>query len=149
MSPYAAINVLIVDDHASARWVVREFLNGTSSRIRTVGEAESGEQALVLTKTLCPDVVVLDLVLPDIHGIEVTAKLKALSLSPAVLIRTGHACERNILQSKAAGAEGFITKENLDWLEEAIIRVAGGQSAIFESSPLVRGTDRQGDRSAA
>jgi len=83
------IRVLIADDHAIVRTGLRALLKGEAS-MDLVGEATCGEEALILTRDLRPDILVLDLSMPDIDGIQVTHQLKREQPDVRVLILTVH-----------------------------------------------------------
>jgi DNA-binding NarL/FixJ family response regulator len=124
------ITVLIVDDHD----VVREGLRLSLSRspnIRVVGEASDGETAVAMTKRRKPNVVVMDVRMPGMDGLEAT---KAISLEvpeSAVLIFTAYS-ERSLLsRGLESGAKGYILKEAPhDTLLRAITKVAGGETYV-------------------
>jgi DNA-binding NarL/FixJ family response regulator len=108
-SPHMAISVLIVDDHPSFRASARMLLE--SEGFDVVGEAEDGEGALVAVRELEPDVVLLDVQLPDINGPEVAARLAAANgLSPVVVLTSS----RDLHDLGAVGGvRGFIPKSEL------------------------------------
>ena len=124
------ITCLIVDDHE----VVREGLRLSLSRapnIRVVGEAQDGETAVAMTKRRKPNVVVMDVRMPGMDGLEAT---KAISLEvpeSAVLIFTAYS-ERSLLsRGLESGAKGYILKEAPhDTLLRAITKVAGGETYV-------------------
>jgi DNA-binding NarL/FixJ family response regulator len=104
-----ATSVLIVDDHPSFRASARMLLE--SEGFDVVGEAEDGEGALIAVRELDPDVVLLDVQLPDIDGPEVAARLAAANgLSPAVVLTSS----RDLTDLGAiGGVRGFIPKSEL------------------------------------
>jgi DNA-binding NarL/FixJ family response regulator len=103
--------VLVVDDHPSFRSCVRALL--TSEGFEVVGEAEDGESALALTAELSPDLVLLDIQLPDISGFEVVSRLH--ERNPELEIVLVSSRDQNVYGSSlgASGARGFITKDEL------------------------------------
>ena len=103
------IRVLIVDDHTIVRTGLRALINGEAG-MELVGEATCGEEALKLTQELRPDVLVLDLSLPDMDGIQVTRKLKSEQPDVRVLILTVHEDEALLREAIRAGASGYIIK---------------------------------------
>lgn len=103
------IRVLIADDHTIVRTGLRALIKGEAG-MDLVGEATCGEEALKLTQALKPDILVLDLSLPDMDGIQVTRKLKRELPDVRVLILTVHEDEALLRESMRAGASGYIIK---------------------------------------
>jgi two-component system response regulator NreC len=103
------IRVLIADDHAIVRAGLRALIHSEPT-MDLVGEATGGEEALRLTRELDPDILVLDLSMPDLDGIQVTRKIKAEQLDVKVLILTVHEDEAMLRESIRAGASGYIIK---------------------------------------
>lgn len=119
--------LLIVDDHAIVRRGLRAVLE-TCPDFRVIGEAESGEEALTLARELQPDIVLLDMNLPGVQGLEVIRGLLADGgHRPAVVVLTVHADDDMVLKAVTAGASGYVMKHaSADELVQAIRRVAGG-----------------------
>lgn len=103
------IRVLIVDDHTIVRTGLRALIKGEAG-MELVGEATCGEEALKLTQALRPDILLLDLSLPDMDGIQVTRMLKRDQPDVRVLILTVHEDEALLRESMRAGASGYIIK---------------------------------------
>jgi DNA-binding NarL/FixJ family response regulator len=121
------ISVLLVDDHELVRRGLRSFL-GTYSDIVIAGEAENGEQALALALEIKPDVVIMDISMPGMDGMEVTRRLKVQSPQCNVLALTVHEDKQYFIEMLAAGASGYVTKQAAsDELGAAIKAVAAGQ----------------------
>ena len=101
--------VLLADDHQMLRQAVRRALE--DSGIDVVGEAGDGDQAVMLTETLRPDVVLMDVTMPVLDGIEATRRIAATGSTSKVLVLTMH--DEDALRAKAlrAGAAGFLTKD--------------------------------------
>jgi DNA-binding NarL/FixJ family response regulator len=89
------ITVLIVDDHSVVRQGVRAFLE-TQADLRIVGEADSGEDAVRQARDLIPDVVLMDLVLPGISGVEATREIKRISPRTQVIVLTSYFADEHI-----------------------------------------------------
>ena len=106
MSP---IRILLVDDHAVVRAGLRMLL-GADPELQIVGEAENGAQALRLTDELAPDVVLMDISMPDMNGIEATRKIKEQAPNVAVLALTMHEDDQYFFEMLAAGASGYVPK---------------------------------------
>jgi DNA-binding NarL/FixJ family response regulator len=106
------IGVLLVDDHAIVREGLRTVL-AEEPDIIVVGEAASGTEALALVPKLAPDVVLLDLLMPDMGGIEVTRRLRAAGAACRVLALTSYAGDGHVHEVLQAGADGFLLKDVL------------------------------------
>lgn len=126
MTDGGRIRVVLVDDHG----VVREGLQSILARcddIEVVGTAGSGAEALALLGSLAADLVLLDLSLPDMHGLEVLARLRRREIPPRVLILTVTDDDDIVLEAVRAGAEGYVLKTaTRDELVAAIRNVAAG-----------------------
>jgi DNA-binding NarL/FixJ family response regulator len=109
-SPNGPTRVLLVDDHAMVRRGLREFL-GMFEDIEVVGEASDGEEALTATAALRPDVVVMDLNLPRLDGVEATRELRATRPDVEVVALTGFVEEARVMAAIEAGAAGFLLKD--------------------------------------
>jgi two-component system response regulator NreC len=121
------IEVLLVDDHAMFRAGIRALLEA-EGHVEVVGEASSGDEGVDLVRQLKPDVVVMDLSMPDSNGLEATRRIAALELDTKVLVLTVHAEEEYLVPVVEAGASGYLTKTSADTdLLEAIKIVARGQ----------------------
>jgi len=118
--------VLIVDDHAVVREGLKQILADAPDAV-VVGEAATGEEALERVVSEHYDVVVLDISLPDMSGLEVLKQIRDLRPQLAVLILTIHPEEQYAVRVLQAGASGYMTKETApDELTAAIKKVAGG-----------------------
>lgn len=104
------ITVLIVDDHAVVRQGVRAFLD-TRAEIEVVGEAESGRRAVELCAEHAPDVVLLDLLMPEMNGVETARQIKVVSPRSQVVILTSHHSDEHLLPSIRAGALSYLLKD--------------------------------------
>ena len=128
MSP---IRVLVVDDHPVIRLAVCDTLQ-KSPEIVVVGEASNGQEALRLTHELAPDVLLLDMELPDINGIEVARILKEEQAATRVLALSAHDDQQYIQKLLANGASGYLLKDELlDFIVEAVQGVARGEQGWF------------------
>lgn len=125
-----ASRVLIVDDHRLFRRVVREVLE-EYPQLTVVGEAISGSHAVVLAQELAPDIVVLDMQLPDTNGIAVTRQLLQVLPNVRVVILTMSHSDKLIIQAVQAGVFGFLSKDiQPEALARAVIGVAAGEVAM-------------------
>jgi two-component system response regulator DevR len=130
----AATRVLIVDDHALIREGMRTVLDAEPD-IDVVGEAKSANEALAFARRLEPDVVVLDMRLPDRAGIEICAELRELSPGSRILICSGMSEGTALMEAARAGADGFVSKEapNTE-IVDAVRRVADGAAVVGADS---------------
>jgi two-component system, NarL family, response regulator NreC len=123
----STIRVLLADDHGVVRKGLR-FLIENEEGFQVVGEAGDGREAIRLAKELTPDVVVMDIAMPQLNGIDATAQVLKASPSTKVLILSMHNDESYILRALEAGAKGYILKETAeDYLLSAIRGVAQGK----------------------
>ncbi len=121
------IRVILVDDHPVIRNGVKNML-ATTMDIHVIGEAASGEEAIDLVNQLNPDVIVLDMELPGMNGVQVTQHLKAAGCPTHILAFSGYEDREFIQGVLNSGASGYLTKdESSDLLIQAIRGVAGGQ----------------------
>jgi DNA-binding NarL/FixJ family response regulator len=124
------IRVLIVDDHAVVRNGLRVFLDLLPD-IEVVGEAENGIEAIEQVKSTEPDVVVMDVVMPELDGIAATKVLREQSPDVHVLALSSYTDEERVLPALGAGAGGFLTKgTSPDEIAEAIRRVHRGEPVL-------------------
>jgi DNA-binding NarL/FixJ family response regulator len=125
--PAPPIRVLLVDDHAMVRRGMRDFL-GLHSDLAVVGEAASGAEAIEQAEALHPDVIVMDLMLPGIDGIEATARVKAADADVEIVAITSFIEEARVVAAIEAGASGFLLKDaEADELAAAIRAAARGE----------------------
>ncbi len=118
--------ILIVDDHTLMRDGLRRLL-GDYDDMEVIGEAREGREAVRLIRQLQPDVVLLDLSLPGLDGLEVTKQMVAEGLKSRILMLTMHANEEYAVRVLQAGARGFMVKDDpSDDVVEAVRKVAAG-----------------------
>lgn len=124
------IKVMLVDDHELLILGLKALLE-KKENIEVVGEASSGEEAIKLCKELEPEVVVMDIRMPGISGIEACREIKQYNPTIKVLMLTSYADDEAVFASLIAGAEGYVLKEigNND-LANAINKVSSGQSLL-------------------
>ena len=103
------IRIVVVDDHAAVRLGLADFL-GAHDDVEIVGEAENGAQAVALSKSVKPDVVVMDIRMPELDGIEATRLIKADHPDTGVLLLTAYEEDELAAAGKQAGADGFFLK---------------------------------------
>ncbi len=138
-----AIRILLTDDHKVVREGLRTLL-GDEPDFRVVGEAESGESTIALTKSCEPDLIVLDIVLPDLDGIEVIKRLRKAGYDQPVLVLSMQDNAHTVNAALRAGASGYVLKgEGIEDLSKAIREIHSGGSYLSpELSHLVQ---RDGD----
>jgi two-component system response regulator NreC len=126
------IRVLLADDHTILRAGLKMMLNAQPD-IEAVGEASDGRQAISEAEKLSPDVIIMDITMPECNGIEATRQIKRLLPEVRVLILTMHANEEYLFQTLRAGAAGYMMKEAADTDLISAIRVVS--SGRFYLSP--------------
>jgi two-component system response regulator NreC len=121
------IRLMLVDDHAIVRTGLRSFLE-TQESLEIVAEASSGTEALKKVTDAQPDVVIMDITMPDMDGLEATRRIKAIFPQCQVLALTIHSDKEHFFEMLAAGTTGYLTKQAAaDELVFAIRAVALGQ----------------------
>jgi DNA-binding NarL/FixJ family response regulator len=124
------IRVLIADDHPAYRKGLASMLDDEPD-IELVGEAENGREAIALTGQCAPDVVVMDLRMPDLDGIEATRLLRLQPEPPAVIVLTMFEDDQSVFAAMRVGAQGYLLKgAEQDEIVRAIRAVSVGE-AIF------------------
>jgi NarL family two-component system response regulator LiaR len=121
------IRVVLVDDHAIVRQGLRMFL-ALDSTIEVVGEAESGQEAVLLVRELKPDVVLMDILMPEMDGVEATAAIVQENPATRVIAVTSSLDPRSVVGAVKAGASGYLPKTTeAEELGRAVHAVAQGQ----------------------
>ncbi len=124
------ITLLLVDDHALVRQGVRAFIE-TQPDIAVVGESDSGGQAVALCADLAPDVVLMDLIMPGMDGVEATRQVKAISPRTQVIILTSYHEDEHILPAMRAGALSYLLKDvGPEELAQAVRKAARGEVVL-------------------
>jgi DNA-binding NarL/FixJ family response regulator len=135
------IRILLVDDHAILRSGLSALL-GLEADMEIAGEASTGEEAIERVKALRPDVVVMDIDMPGMGGLEATRQITALGLAAKVLVLTSHSEDRYLLQVLDAGGSGYVQKTRADEdLINAIRVVSRDEVFLYPSASklLLRG----------
>lgn len=135
MNDRRAIRILIADDHLMVRKGLSALIQGVAD-FTLVGEAENGSQAIAMYRDLRPDVVLMDIVMPNVGGIEAIRAIRAQDPAANVIALTSFSDEQLISQALSAGARGFLYKDvSVDELINAIRQAHLGQ-VILDSDAL-------------
>ena len=147
-SSVARIRVLIVDDHVVVRSGLAQFLE-TTDDIELVATAANGIEALARVEEFGPDVVLMDLSMPEMNGIEATREIVQHHPSSRVLVLTSFSDQTRILDALEAGADGYLLKHaDPDDIAEAIRTVNTGGSPLDPKAARTLLESRRADRSA-
>jgi DNA-binding NarL/FixJ family response regulator len=131
-----SIRVLLADDHSLVRAGIGLMI-GQQTDMTVVGEADNGRSTVELARKLSPNIVLMDISMPDLNGIDATKQIIALSPAPSVIALTGHTDRRAIIEVLRAGASGYIVKDSpAEELMTAIRTVAQGKVYL---SPSIAG----------
>jgi NarL family two-component system response regulator LiaR len=124
------ISVLLVDDHAVVRQGLRAFFD-TQADLMVVGEAASGQEGVDLASEHIPDVVLMDLVMPGMDGVEATRRIKRISPRTQVIVLTSYHEDEHIFPALRAGALSYLLKDTpMDSLANAVRRAARGEASL-------------------
>jgi two-component system, NarL family, response regulator NreC len=127
------ISVLLVEDHHVVRKGI-SYLLSLEEDIDIIGEAEDGNNAIKMVKDLCPDVVIMDITMPNLNGIDAVKQIKKSIPETKVIILTMHTREQYIRQALREGASGYLLKESTqEELVNAIRTVHKGGVALSPS----------------
>jgi NarL family two-component system response regulator LiaR len=124
------INILITDDQAIVRKGIRALLD-TEADIKVVGEAENGTEAVSQVESLQPDVILMDLVMPEMDGVEAIRHIKAHQPAARILVLTSFATDDKVFPAIKAGALGYLLKDSSpEELVQAIHQVYQGEPSL-------------------
>ncbi len=124
------IRVILVDDHHMVRMGLKAYLS-TLPDIQVVGEAGTGEEAVRLAAELSPDVILMDLLMPGMDGVEATRQVKQISPHTQVIVLTSYHEDEHIFPAIRAGALSYVLKDiDPDDLANAIRRANAGEAVI-------------------
>lgn len=126
----AQIRVLIVDDHEIVRKGIRAVLTETPG-FEVVGEADNGQNALLRAQELHPDIVLMDLLMPVVDGVEATRRISSVEPQTRILVLTSFAADNNVFPAIKAGALGYLLKDSSPAeLVRAIRQVHRGEPSL-------------------
>lgn len=127
------VTILIVDDDPLVRAGLRLILGGSPS-LQVVGEGSDGDEAVDLVTEHRPDVVLMDIRMPRVDGLEATRRLQALPEPPRIIVLTTFDSDDLVLRALTVGADGFLLKDTPPpRMVEAILQVAAGEQALSPS----------------
>ncbi len=125
-----SVRVLVADDHVVVRQGIRALL-ATETDIEVVGEAENGREAVAEAERLQPDVILMDLVMPEMDGIEAIRRITARQPEARILVLTSFAADDKVFPAIKAGALGYLLKDSSpEELVGAIHQVHRGESSL-------------------
>lgn len=128
-------SIVLADDHSVVRAGLRALLEGGGSGFKVVGEASDGLEAVQLVERQRPDVLVVDVMMPGLNGIEVTRQVRQRAPRTRVVVLSMHASEPYVLEALRHGASGYVLKDSSsDQLVQAVREVAEGRPYL--SPPL-------------
>src|ERR1051325_3667967 len=104
------ISILLAEDHTVVREGFRKLLDAEDD-IEVIGEAQTGRHAVVMAKTLCPDVVVMDIAMPLLNGLEATRQLLKANPATKILMLSAHSDDAYVEHATELGARGFLLKQ--------------------------------------
>jgi DNA-binding NarL/FixJ family response regulator len=137
------VTVLLAEDHAIVRQGLSALLN-RDGHIKIVGEAKTGREAVELAKSLKPDVILMDIAMPVLNGLEATKQILAADPTAKIIILSAHSDDEYIERTTAAGVSGFLEKQSSsEILTKAISEVAKGNK-FFSPSITKRLPQEQG-----
>jgi two-component system, NarL family, response regulator LiaR len=124
------IKVVLVDDHNVVRMGLKAFFD-TLKDIRIIGEAATGEEAIRLAQELAPDVMLMDLMMPGIDGVEATRQVKKVSPHTKIIVLTSYHNDEHIFPAIRAGALSYVLKDvDPDDLADAVRRAYAGEAVL-------------------
>ena len=125
-----SITVLLVDDHAMVRQGVKAFLM-TQPDLSVIGEAGSGEEAVKLAEQHVPDVILMDLIMPNMDGVETTRQVKKVSPRSQIVVLTSYHEDEHIFPALKAGALSYILKDvSAEELASTVRKAAAGEAIL-------------------
>jgi DNA-binding NarL/FixJ family response regulator len=130
------LRILIVDDEKAVRTALGRLL-ATRKEWLVVGEAADGATAIGMVRELQPDIVIMDITMPEMNGLEATPEIKKALPTAEVLIFTQHDSTQMVRQAQNAGASGYLLKSQANWLVAAVESI-GQHKPFFAGKNLAR-----------
>src|SRR5215468_10810212 len=131
------IRILIADDHGVVRRGLRLQLEQHSD-FEVVGEASDGREALTMADKLAPDIIIMDIAMPNLNGIQATAQLVKKNPQVGIIVLSMHSDETYLTRTLAAGAKGYLLKESAEFDLERAVRAVSQGKPFF--SPAIANT---------
>ncbi len=133
MNPRAQITVMLVEDHPMVRKGLRTLLNA-DGQFTIVGEARNGREAVVMARLKRPDVILMDIAMPVLNGLQATRQILATDPAARILILSAHSDDEYVERARISGAVGFLEKQtSAEIVAQAIREVARGRSFFSPS----------------
>lgn len=133
MTTHDAATILLIDDHPMLRNGVKQLIS-LDSRLKVIAEAGNGEQGLALAEQLDPDLILLDLNMPGINGLETLDRLRRIDLSGRIVVFTVSNDEEDVVSALKRGADGYLLKDmEPEALLTALHQAAAGQQVLSEA----------------
>jgi len=130
----AKIKIMLVDDHAILRDGIRALI-GSHDDLEIVGEASEGKEAIEKVHELAPDVVIMDIAMPEMDGLEATRRIKKNNSKIKIIVLTQHDNEEYVLASIKAGTAGYLPKKAMgSELVSAVRAIHNGDSFLYPSA---------------
>lgn len=127
------IHILLVEDHAMVRAGLRALLEHAGD-IKIIGEASNGQEAIEMTRALKPDMLVMDIMMPRLNGIQAAEQIRAMKLPASILLLSMYSDEGLIHQAMRSGVKGFVLKTSLsEELLQAVHAIALGETFLSKS----------------
>jgi DNA-binding NarL/FixJ family response regulator len=139
--------IMLAEDHHLVREALRVLLEDRTE-VDVIGQAEDGAEAIDLAQELKPDIVVMDISMPNLNGLEATRRLVEFDAPPKIIILSQHKRQEYVVQALQAGASGYLLKDSItDELIEAIQTVKEGLTYLSEQLPReeILGLIRRGE----
>ena len=125
-----SIRILLVDDHKIVRQGVRAFFDAQEG-IEVIGEAGSGAEAVRMVEERVPDVVLMDLIMPGMDGVEATRQVKRISPRTQIVVLTSYHEDEHIFPALQAGALSYLLKDvEMDELADAVFKASKGEATL-------------------
>ena len=128
------LRILIVDDQKAVRTALGRLL-ATRKEWQVVGEAADGAEAVGKARELLPDIIIMDITMPEMNGLDATPQIKKAVPAAEVLIFTQHDSTQMVQQAQSAGASGYLLKSQANWLVRAV-EAMGEHRPFFEGKNL-------------